>query len=113
MTSPNNRDDELRRREQELQDRERALRLRELESEIYAQPQPHEPPISPTTKHQDSKRSLQQRYKQALEVAKFLGIVIAVVFAIRVATWLATAVLIGGVAWVAYKLFLSGDRAKR
>lgn len=113
MTSPKHRDDELRRREQELQDRERALRLRELEAEIYAQPQPNEPPIARTTKHQEPKSSLQKRYKQALEVAKFIGIVVAVVFAIRIATWLATAVLIGGVAWVAYKLFLAGDRAKR
>jgi sugar phosphate isomerase/epimerase len=112
MTSPNSNPDELRRREQALQARERALRLRELEAEIYAQNTPPEPPIVPTRRHQEPERAMQRQFRKVLEVAKFLGIVVAVVIAIRIATWLATAVMIGAVAWIAYKLFFEGDHRR-
>jgi Flp pilus assembly protein TadB len=97
----------MRRREQDLQERERALRLRELEAELYQQTQPTEPPVSPTTKHQATSRSLNRRVRQAIEIAKFLGIVVAIVVAAKVATWLATVAIIGGIAFVAYKLFFA------
>jgi len=111
--NPQNRDDEaLRRKEQELQERERALRLREMEAELYQQAPPNEPPLSPTTKHQASGNQLSQKYRKLLNVAQFLGIVVAVVIAVRIASWLATAVMIGGVAWVVYKMFFEADRRK-
>lgn len=113
MASPNPPDDELRRREQELQAREHALRLRELEAELYAQNQSIEPPVSPTVKHQPAEGRLNQQLRQALEVGKFLGIVIAVVVAAKIAAWLATVVLVGGVAFIAYKLFFGGDHRRR
>lgn len=112
MTSPNSNPDELRRREQELQERERSLRLRELETEIYAKNNPTEPPIVPTRKHQESDRAMKRQFRQVLEIAKFLGIVVAVVVAVRVAMWLATIVMFGAVAWIAYKLFFAGDRRR-
>lgn len=114
MDSPNRREEELHRREKELQEREHALRLRELEAELDQQAQRGEPPISPTTKHHKTNGALQQRFQQAITVAKFLGIVVAVVVAMRIAAWLATAVMVGAIAWVGYKLlFEKRDRAKR
>lgn len=46
-------------------------------------------------------------------VGSFLALVIAVVVAIRIATTLAYVIMVGAVAWVAYKLFFQRDRAKR
>lgn len=106
MNSSKNRDDELRRREKELQDREQALRLRELEAEI------NQPPSLPTTKHGKSERTLKHRYRQVLNLVQFVGIVIAVVIAVRIATGLATVVMMGGIAWIVYKVFFQTDRRK-
>jgi Flp pilus assembly protein TadB len=100
----NSKDEEMRRREQEIQERERSLRLRELEAEIS------QPPLIPTVKHQESKGSMNQRMKRAIEIGKFLGLIIGVVVAVKVGVLLAQVVLIAAVAFVGYKLFLSGDR---
>lgn len=113
MNSPNRKEEDLQRREKELQEREHALRLRELEAELYQQSPANELPISPTRKHREPEGKLNQRFRQVVTVAKFLGIVIAVVVAVRIATWLATAVMVGGIAWVAYKLFFEKDRPKK
>ncbi len=113
MNSPNRKEEELQRREQELQEREHALRLRELEAEIYQQSSANETPISPTSKHRESEGKLNQRFRQVVTIAKFLGIVIAVVVAVRIASWLATAVMVGGIAWIVYKLFLEKDRSPK
>ncbi|MGA7936490.1 MAG: hypothetical protein WCA35_23250 [Kovacikia sp.] len=109
MDSQNSKDEELRRRERELQAREQALRLRELETEIYQQSFPDQTPISPTIKHQEPENAIRQHFRQAIKVAKFLGIVIVMVVAVRIATWLATAILVGGIAWIAYKLFFESN----
>ncbi len=114
MNSPNSREEEIRRREKELQEREYALRLRELETEIYQQAKPGEPPILPTVKHQPTESAMQQRLRQVINVVKFLGIVVAVVVAVRIASALAYAVIIGAIAWIGYKVFLEkGNRSKR
>ncbi|HEY9616077.1 MAG TPA: hypothetical protein V6C64_04515 [Microcoleaceae cyanobacterium] len=107
MNPQNTNDDELRRRERELQERERALRLRELEAEIT------QPPISPTVKHEPSQSSMRQRFRQIQNVATFVGLVIVVAVAVKMATQIATALIVGVIAWVAYMLFFKGDRAKR
>jgi hypothetical protein len=53
-----------------------------------------------------------ERWKrQLIQVGKFMGVVIAVIVAIRIASWLATIVMIGGIAWVIYQIFLA-DRPK-
>jgi Flp pilus assembly protein TadB len=111
MDPQNTQAQEIRQREKELQEREHALRLRELEAEIYQQPQATEPPISPTRKH-SSESALNPRFSQVIKVAKFLGIVIAVVIALQIAKWLAGAILVGGIAWVAYKLLFEKERSK-
>lgn len=107
MDSNNNREAELRRREQELKEREHALRLRELEAEI------NQPPLYETVKHQRSPNFLQNWSGQLVNVAKFLAIMVAVIVTIRIATWLTGVVIVGGIAWVAYKLFFASDRSQR
>lgn len=111
MNSPNDKEAELRRREKELQEREQSIRLREMEAELYQKEQPSSS-LAPTRKHEKPAGNLQQRYRQLFNVAKFLGIVVAVVIAVRIASWLAMIVMVGGVAWVAYKLFLEKDRSR-
>ncbi|MGI0488968.1 hypothetical protein ACN4EK_26460 [Pantanalinema rosaneae CENA516] len=107
MNPQNLNDDELRRREQELQERERALRLRELEAEII------QPPISPTVKHEPSERGVRQRFRQIQNVATFVGLVIVVAVAVKMASQIAMFLMVGVIAWVAYMLFFKGNRAKR
>ncbi|HEY9638756.1 MAG TPA: hypothetical protein V6D14_35560 [Coleofasciculaceae cyanobacterium] len=107
MNSQDDQEKELRRREQELQAREHAIRLRELESEI------NQPLVHQTVKHREPESSLKRWYRQLVNVGKFVGIVVAVVVGIKVATWLATVIIVGGIAWVAYKLFFEGDRRSR
>jgi Flp pilus assembly protein TadB len=107
MNSQNDNKNELQRRERELQEREKALRLRELEAEI------NQPPLYETAKHQEPQSSLKRRYGQLINVAKFLAIVVAVVVTIKVGLTLAYVLMIGAIAWVAYKIFLESDRSKR
>lgn len=111
MTSQNDNDsdkhNEIQRLERELQERERSIRLRELEAEI------NQPPFHQTTKEQSSAKPLKQRFKTLVNVGKFLVLVVAVAVTFKIAATLATVILVGAVAWVAYKLFFNGDRSKR
>lgn len=98
-------EEDLRRREEALKEREIQIRMRELEAELDPTP------VYPTAKHEatpDKKK--RPWYKRLLEIGKFCLIVVAVVVAVRLTAWLATAILILGIAWVAYKIFLEGDR---
>jgi hypothetical protein len=105
MTSPHHPDD-LHRRQQELEARERALRLRELEAEINQPPAPPQPPLYETVKHKPAPTKRQQLVTQITRVASFLGIVIGVMVAVRIASILGTVVIVGGVAFVIYKIFV-------
>lgn len=107
MNSQDDNENELQRRERELQEREKALRLRELEADI------NQPPLHQTVRHQEPERSLKRRFGQLVNVAKFLAIVVAVVVTIKVGLTLAYVLMIGAIAWVAYKIFLESDRSKR
>jgi hypothetical protein len=109
MTSQNDNDqhNEIQRLERELQERERKIRLRELEAEI------NQSPLYQTTKDKPSEKSLKQRYKTLVNVGKFLVLVVAVAVTFKIATTLASVILVGAVAWVAYKLFFEGKRSKR
>jgi hypothetical protein len=64
-------------------------------------------------KHQAPESSPKRWYGQLVNVGKFLGLVIAVVVSIKVASSLAYVIMIGAIAWVAYKLFLERDRSRR
>src|SRR5919202_1028953 len=107
MNSQDDNENELQRKEGELQERENALRLRKLEAKI------NQPPLYETAKHQEPEGSVKRRFGQMVNVAKFLAIVVAVVVTIKVGLTLAYVLMIGAIAWVAYKIFLESDRSKR
>jgi uncharacterized membrane protein YecN with MAPEG domain len=112
MNSENDKEEELRQREKELKDREQAIRLREMEAELYRPSGTAEPPLSTTTKHQESEGKLQRRLKYAKNVAIFVAIVVVAAAAVKIATALASTVIVLGIAWFAYKIFFAGDRKK-
>lgn len=110
MNSPDKKARELRHKEQELRKREQENQLRELEAEIDRsvpeyRTSKYEEPDSPV------KSKLKQWRRKIIAVAQFTGIVIAVVVAVRIAFWLATAVIVGGIALIAYKMFFAEDRS--
>ncbi len=111
MDSQSSKDNELRKREQELQEREHALRLRELEAEIM------QPPVMPTVKHNAPESTLQQRMRNMIKTAKFIGLIAAAgilfVVVFRIGTFLASVLIVGIIVWVAYKLFLEHDRPRQ
>lgn len=109
MNSQNDQENEFQRVERELHERERAIRLRDIEAEINEA----QPPTYQTKKHQPPESSLKQRYRQLLNVGKFFLLVVAVAVSFKIASSLATVILVGGVSWVAYKLFFERDRSKR
>lgn len=102
MSSQNGKEEEFRRRERELQKREMAIRLRELESEI-------ELPLMRTVKHDPPPSTTQQQIRSLVKSAQFIGLLavagIMFVVVFRVATFLATFVIVGIFAWVLYKFF--------
>ncbi len=109
MNSPKNNDNELQKREQELAERERAIRLREIEAELYKA----EPPLYQPAKYEEAETSLQRWSRKLVLAGKFLIIVVAVVAAVKLGTWLATAAIVGGLAWVCYKLFFESEKINK
>jgi len=111
MNPQNDKEEELRQREQELRDREMAIRLRELEAEISP------PPVMPTVKHDRPESAMQQKMRNFMQTAKFIGLVagagILFVIVFRVGTFLATFVIVGIIGWVVYKLFFDRDKTSR
>jgi hypothetical protein len=115
----NDRERQLEQREAELRQREIEIRLRELDSEInqsslYQPPNQsqNQPPIYETRRHSEPERRSQRLIWQVTQVAKFLGVVIAVLVAVRIASWLASIIIVGAVAWVIYQIFLAKDHPK-
>ena len=110
MNSPDKKARELRHKEQELRKREQEIRLRELESEID-----RSVPEYLTSKYEEPDSQVNGQLKQwrrkILAVAQFTGIVIAVVVAVRIASWLAAALIVGGIALIAYKIFFPEERS--
>lgn len=99
----NNQDDketELRLREQELREREIAIRLRELEAEVHSKQ-----PL-----HQTAASSQRLQSKKFFTIGKFVVFFAAAILAIKVAAWIGGLIIVGSLAWVAYKLFF--DTAK-
>ncbi|MBD2310383.1 hypothetical protein H6G20_01635 [Desertifilum sp. FACHB-1129] len=106
MNSPDDKAKEFERRERELKEREQMIRLREIESELY---QPASTPVYSTTKHQPPEKTA-KRWKKLANIGKFFLLVVAVIVGMKVASWLAGAIIVGSIAFVGYKLFLEGDR---
>lgn len=106
MNSHDDKDNEIRRRERELQEREHALRLRELEAEINR----IDPPLYQTSRH-ESRGSQKLWKKKLVNAGKFFALVVATIVSVKVASWLTGVILIGGIAWFAYLLFFKSDRS--
>lgn len=116
MTSNHNPEEDLRRREQDLKEREMSVRLRELETEVYGQSKAARAAardVEVVTDMPPTQASFKGTLRKIINVGKFLAIVVAVVVAVKIAVWLAMAIMIGSVAYIAYELFLKGDRTSR
>jgi transcriptional regulator of heat shock response len=100
-----------RRREQDRKARELNMRLRELEAEIQEVTAAHVAIIDSVSHHEsihvqpNSKRTVRRWGQNLINLGKFLVLVIVVMTAIRVATWLATAIIVGTIAFTGYQLF--------
>ncbi|AFY84611.1 DUF3040 domain-containing protein [Oscillatoria acuminata] len=104
-----NRQKELAEREREIAERERSLRLREMEMELYKA----EPPLYQTIKQEPGESKLQRWGRQLKQVGKYALVVVVVFAAVRVGTMLASAVIVGAIAWVGYKLFFDSDKPNK
>lgn len=104
-----NRQKELAEREREIAERERSLRLREMEMELYK----GEPPLYQTTKEEPGESKLQRWGRQLKRVGKYALVVVVVFAAVRVGTMLASAVIVGAIAWVGYQLFFGADKPNK
>ena len=94
---------ELNNREAELKEREIKVRMRELESELD-----DSMPVQPTVKH---KQSLSRPWYEGLpKIVRFGLVVVGVIIAVRLVAWLAGVMLLLGIGWAGYKIFLEGDR---
>lgn len=96
---------ELERKEEQLRQREQEVRLRELETQLYAE----EPPLYKTRKHEPTETRLQRWRKQAIKIAKFVGFVLVTLVVLKIGVWLGYALLIAGIAWIGYLIFLKGE----
>ena len=113
MNSNNENENELELKVKELQKREQLLRLRELEAEIQdqrkeqqRQQQYQEPPFYPTRKDNPPENRLSRWKKKLGNVAKFLGFAIAVFVTVRIAYGLSIMIMVTGIVWISYKIFL-------
>ncbi|MCT7957104.1 DUF3040 domain-containing protein [Laspinema palackyanum] len=109
MNDKRNPDKELAEREREIAERERSLRLREMEMELYKA----EPPLYQTIKEEPVESKRQRWGRQLKRVGKYALVVVLVFTAVRVGTMLASAVIVGAIAWVGYKLFFDSDKPNK
>lgn len=107
MTSNDETNRELQRKEQELKKREQALRLRELEAEI------NQPPLHRTVKQDQPEGKLQRWSRKMLLVGKFLAFVVTAYVVVRISTIIAGILIVSVIGFIGYKIFLEGDRTKR
>ena len=126
MNSHNDKDEEIRRREQDLEERERAIRLRELEAEIHQAAAEDirnpstpagEPPLYPTRKHEEPEGKLKRWRRKLANIAKFSAVILGTIVVISagalIAKWIVTGLMVLAVGWFAYKFFLEEERPKR
>lgn len=98
-------EENIRQREQKLKARELEIRIKELEQEL------DNVSVQPTTKYDEAASGLKQKrlYKKNTDIGKFCLIVVSVIVAIRLAAWLGTVLMVMGIIWMAYKLFIEPD----
>ncbi|MFS8119202.1 MAG: hypothetical protein ACMG55_12020 [Microcoleus sp.] len=109
MNSTDKKSRELRHKEQELRKHEQEILVRELEAAIDLSV-----PAYLTIKYdepdtQANSKLKQQWRRKILANAQFIGIVIAVIFVVRIASWLGMALVIGGIALIVHKTFFEED----
>ena len=100
---------ELRHKKQELRKQKQKILLRELESEIDRSVPTYLINKYEETDSQTNSKLKQQWRRKILAIAQFAGIVIAVIFVVRIAYWVATALIIGGIASIAHKTLFEED----
>ena len=100
---------ELRHKKQELRKRKQEILLRELESEIDRALPTYLINKYEETDSQTNSKLKQQWRRKIIATAQFAGIVIAVVFVVRIASWLATALIVGGIALIVHKTFFEEE----
>lgn len=103
-------EEELQRREAALKEREIKVRMRELESEI-AQSSPGQLTTRRKAKHKAALRH--GWYGRLPKFVQFGLLVVGVIVGIRIATWFAGVLILFGIGWVGYKLFIERDRNPR
>ncbi len=119
MTTPEDREQELRRKELEIQAREQEIRLRELEMQLYQEQQQARamesslPPLYETKKHNPPGSSLKRFGKKLVKFVKFAGFIVLGIAFIRagfwVGMWIAYLSLAGIIAFIGYQIFLNDD----
>lgn len=115
--SENDKENALQRREQELKERERLIRLRELEAEIHSKSREQEIPVLPTERLDAKESSLKRNWRKLVTWAKFVSFVVVgigvVWVGIQVGIFLTYALIASIVGFVGYKLFLEKDRSNK
>ncbi|GAB4541327.1 MAG: hypothetical protein Tsb0014_33130 [Pleurocapsa sp.] len=119
MTSPKDREQELRRKELEIQAREQEIRLKELETQIYQEQRQardinsSEPPLYETKKHKPPESSLQKFTKKLVKFGKFTAFVVVGIALIRVGLfigiWMTYLLMAGIIAFIGYQIFLGDE----
>ena len=109
MNSTEKKSRQVRHKEQQLRKHEQENLVRELEVAIdlsvpaYLITNYNEPDTQANSK-------LKQRWRRKiLATARFIGIIIAVIFVVRMASWLGTGLVIGGIALIVHKTFFEED----
>ena len=97
-------EEDLKKREAALREREIKIRMRELEAELG-----DSTPVQPTVKHEKQQLS-RPWYKRLPMVAKFGLIAGGVVVTALLVSWVTPILVLCGIGWACYKLFLERDR---
>jgi len=108
MTAFDDMEEDIRRREDAVKARELKMRLKEIEKELEAipkQPVDHgtAQSVEAEVVSEAKNRSL---FRKAKNVGMFGLIVVSVIVAVKIATWVATILMVLGITWMSYKLFL-------
>ncbi|MEG3858448.1 hypothetical protein [Microcoleus sp. herbarium12] len=108
MNSPEKNARELRHKKQELRKQQQQMLLGELAAEIDRSV-PAELTSKDGAADYQTNNKRQQWRRKILGASQFFGIVIAVIVVVRFAYWLGTALIVGGLALIAYKIFLEEE----
>lgn len=100
-------EDQIRRQENKVKAQELKKRLAELEKDLV------ETPAQPRVKHVEvAEPASESRLisKKWSDWGKFCLMVSVVIVSIKLATWIGTVLLLGGMSWAFYKMFLESKK---